>query len=157
MPTKKKKNPQPAGRKPLYKPEYCEAIIEYMSNPPMPRARYKEFYNGKGDLIRKEAIEQAPVYPTVAGFAASIGTHKATIYNWKDEYPEFFDAFTRAMSFQEQLLVSETLGNNYNAQFARLIASTNMGYVEKQAIEITQRDPETQKDIDDILQGYEEE
>jgi len=51
------------GRPTDYKPEYCQMVIDHMS--------------------------QGFPFET---FAAEIGTHRATLYNWREKYPEFFDA-----------------------------------------------------------------
>lgn len=51
------------GRPTKYKPEYCEMVIEHMS----------------------EGF-------SVESFAALVDTHKQTIYNWMQEHPEFLDA-----------------------------------------------------------------
>lgn len=59
----------PGGRPSDYKPEYCEQIVEYMSQ-------------------GKHVIQ----------FAAKVGTSKATVYRWADEHPEFRDALNDAQA-----------------------------------------------------------
>lgn len=54
---------RPVGRPTDYKPEYCEAVVEFMA---------------KGYSIE--------------AFAGFIGVTKQTIYNWKESFPEFLDA-----------------------------------------------------------------
>lgn len=56
----------PAGRPTKYKPEYCDMVINHMAQG-----------------LSKES------------FAGVVGTHKQTIYNWTEEYPEFLDAVKR--------------------------------------------------------------
>ena len=56
------------GRPPDYKPEYCEQLIKHMQ-----------------DGFSYES------------FAASIGTHRSTLYNWEKQYPEFLDTKKIAM------------------------------------------------------------
>ena len=77
MATPKKENPQPAGRKTKYKPEYCEQIIEL----------------GK--------IGKLPVQVAVA-----FGISKPTLFNWCDEFPEFFNAFTEYKAIVEDFFVN---------------------------------------------------
>ena len=58
--TKKKENPQTAGRPTLYKPEYCDMIVAHMA-------------------------EGA----SATSFAASVGVCRETITLWMNEHPEF--------------------------------------------------------------------
>ena len=58
-----KATPKKMGRPTKYKPEYCQMLIEHM----------------------------AEGYPFET-FAALIGTHRATLYNWVDSNVDFFDA-----------------------------------------------------------------
>lgn len=59
----------PAGRPTDYKPEYCEDIINYLSD-------------------GKHIIQ----------YAAKIGVAKSTIYEWANNYPEFSDALKKAQA-----------------------------------------------------------
>jgi hypothetical protein len=67
---KKKSNPE--GRPTLYKPEYCQLIVDHM----------------------KEGN-------SVTSFAALVGVVKDTIYEWFKRYPEFADAFKKAKELEE--------------------------------------------------------
>lgn len=51
------------GRPSLYKPEYCAQLIEHMRQ-----------------------------LHSFESFAANVGTHRDTLYQWCKEYPEFSDA-----------------------------------------------------------------
>lgn len=62
-----------AGRPTDYKPEYCEQVIEW----------------GK----------QGKSWTWIA---AELGVIRQTLYNWKDEHPEFLDALTRARELSQQ-------------------------------------------------------
>lgn len=57
----------PEGRPSLYKPEYCEKLIEHMSS--------------------------GLSFET---FGASIDVCRATVFNWVNEHPEFLDAKKKA-------------------------------------------------------------
>jgi transposase len=56
-----------AGQPTKYKPEYCEAVIEYMKHG-----------------------------HSLTSFAAENGTTKATCHNWMKSHKEFFDAYKKA-------------------------------------------------------------
>lgn len=60
---------RPVGRPTKYKPEYCDAVIQHMS-------------------------EGA----SLTSFAASINVSRATINVWMEEYPEFLEAAMTAKS-----------------------------------------------------------
>lgn len=59
----------PGGRPSLYRPEYCEQIVEHMSDG-----------------------------ASILSFAAKIGVSRATIDNWAKEHPEFLGALQRGKS-----------------------------------------------------------
>ena len=58
--------PEPMGRPPKYKPEYCDMLVEHMSE-------------GSSML----------------SFAAEIDVARSTLNEWADKYPEFSEAVSR--------------------------------------------------------------
>jgi len=62
----------PGGRPTLYKPEYCQTLIDHMSN----GLSYESF-------------------------AGVVGTAKQTIYDWEKAHPEFLDAKQRAFALSQ--------------------------------------------------------
>lgn len=54
------------GRPTLYRPEYCDQLIEFMR---------------KGNAFE--------------AFATEIGTHRGTLYNWTKEHPDFLNAHSK--------------------------------------------------------------
>jgi len=71
-PKKKPEDLLKRGRPSLYKPEYCQAVLEL----------------GK----QGKSLTQ---------MAANLDVDKETVRNWTKDYPEFFAAFTRAMTFSQ--------------------------------------------------------
>jgi len=63
----------PIGRPSLYKPEYCQKIIELAE---------------KGEYL--------PVF-----WAVSLGVHKDTLHEWCSKYPDFSDSYRRAKCIGE--------------------------------------------------------
>ncbi len=59
---------------------------------------------------------------SVTGFAGEIGVSRATVFNWANEYPEFFDALkagqSAATKFWEAILVSVARDGKGNATAA---------------------------------------
>lgn len=98
------------GRPTIYKPEYCEKIIEYFRT-------YQPF-------------------PMFEGFADSLDVSVQVLWVWKEKYPDFLDAYTCAQGIQAQKLVEGALGGRYNANFASLAAKNlAMRWSDKQSIE----------------------
>lgn len=64
---------RPIGRPTKYRPEYCQQLIEHMSN--------------------------GFSYET---FAATIGCSRAVIYDWESQHPEFLDAKRAAFEKSQQ-------------------------------------------------------
>lgn len=63
MATPRKENPQPAGRPTDYRPEYCQLVVEHMSQG-----------------------------ASLTSFAAEVGVSRATINVWMQAHPEFLEA-----------------------------------------------------------------
>lgn len=76
-----------------YKPEYCDQIIEFMTNG-----------------------------AAIVEFAAYIGVEEKTIYNWADQHPEFLQSKNMAMAkcqawwarLGRDSIMNEYQGNNLN-------------------------------------------
>lgn len=71
-PRKKPEERLPLGRPSLYKPEYCERVVEL----------------GK--------LGYSPMQ-----IAAELDIDRATLYNWSDQFPEFFTALKRAKVYEQ--------------------------------------------------------
>lgn len=113
--TKKKENPQTAGRPTKYKPEYCEAIVE--------------------SLRQGNSLLQ---------FAVSIGVVKSTLQEWKAEHPEFSAAYTRAVAVGEAhwegRLQDMMCDSKVNAPLVKLYFANRFGWHDKQAVDHTSTD-----------------
>lgn len=77
------------GRPTIYKAEYCELLIKHM-----------------GEGLSFES------------FAAEINTCRDTLYNWKKEYPDFFDAhkagLDKNLAFWEKIGRSQAIKGKGN-------------------------------------------
>jgi hypothetical protein len=75
----------PGGRPTLYKPEYCQKLVEHLA---------------EGYLYES--------------FAALVDVHWDTLYDWEARHPEFLEAkkrgMTKALLYDEQLLKTGMLG-----------------------------------------------
>lgn len=92
----------------------------------------------------------APVgsFPTLAGFAASLGVSRDTLHDWATaknvsgdlRNPKFSDAYKRAKEMQEKNLVEGALTGAYNPTFAIFTAKNVLGWRDKVEQEITGKD-----------------
>lgn len=73
----------------------------------------------------KETYEDA--IPSVAGLACAIGVSKATIYNWRDIYPEFLDTLNRLQAKQERQSLNGGITGLFNPTITKLVLA-NHGY-----------------------------
>lgn len=117
----------PVGRPTAYRPEYADAL----------RAYFNADNALKVKLDAKDGLTTVNRFPTLAGFAVSIGVHRETLLNWTNEHPEFFDAYKQAKDAQEDILVTGALHGLYNASFAGLTAKNVIGWRDKQDLEHT--------------------
>ena len=69
--------------------------------------------------------------PTLEGFAAHIGVHKDTLYEWVKKYPEFSDSLSLVLAEQKTRLINMGLSGDYNPTMAKLILSANHGMSDK--------------------------
>jgi len=119
MENAKKKNI--GGRPTKYKPEYCQAIIDYFDIPATYIAK-KTMITKTGNEITEE-IERANNLPTIEGFAKSLEVMTETIVNWTKSNEEFFTAYTRAKEMQKDILIQNGIKGLYNPQFTQFVAT----------------------------------
>lgn len=104
-----KKYPR-VGRPTNYKVRFCQDIVDYFQN--------------------------TADFPTIPGFANSIGTHKQVLYRWADEHEEFSDSFRRAIDIAESRLTLGALTRKYDSGFSKLLMSNYHGVTEKQELKL---------------------
>jgi hypothetical protein len=118
------------GRPSPYKPEYAQKLIDYFSVQPYSE-KIKKIVTKKGDVI-EVPFDEAADFPTLAGFAISIGVHRDTLHEWSKVHPEFSDAYARAKDFQENFLVINGLKGLVKEQFGQFVTKNVLGWRDKQ-------------------------
>lgn len=113
-----------------YKKKYAKALLEYFSKPPN-RVEYVKHYDSYGNLKREEPVLMGADYPTLEGFAASLSVTVRTLENWCESHEEFREAYERAKEIQKNTLIVNSLGGQYNGNFAKFIAMNEFGMSEK--------------------------
>lgn len=102
------------GRPTTYRKSYCKAIIDYF-----------------------RTAESKGFFPTVPGFATTIGTFKQRLYAWCDDHEEFRDSFKEALSYAEAQLLTGAMSRKYDAGFSRFLASNYHDLHEKAQLDTT--------------------
>jgi len=97
------------------------ALLEYFGAPFKALeegSRNERFFDKHGRV----AFSRMPVDPpTVAGFAAKMGTCRETIWSWGKIYTEFGQALAVAKSMQEHLIVALGSTGAYDPRFASMM------------------------------------
>lgn len=100
-PARKKGDPKPPGYvfgKPTsYRPEYCQAIVTYFSNP--------ESWDINTDMKGSAKAIPKSKLPTFERFAAGIGVTTRALENWRDAHEEFGEAYRIASGLQKSFLM----------------------------------------------------
>lgn len=105
-----------------YHPKLTQALIQYFSAKPYKKA------------TRSKPTE-ANDFPTLAGFAHSIGVHRETLLEWakpESNHPEFSDAYRAAKDYQEHFLIVNGLKGLVSSNFAIFTAKNVLGWRDKQ-------------------------
>lgn len=110
----------PGGRPTDYDPAYCQKIIDYFSVP------------------AKTAEGKPTLFPTFQRFAHEIGVSMSTLSKWRDEIPEFSEAYAHAKGLQESIWLQNGMDGSYSAQFAKFfgINCFDGRYKDKQDVDI---------------------
>jgi hypothetical protein len=143
---KKKIDKKTVGRPSGYRPEYVGQLIEYFSAPP-----YKQLIKKitEKDDDGKTTIKEVPMFhenglpileisdfPTLAGFAISIGVHRDTLQEWAKNFAEFSDAYKKAKDYQENYLAVNGNRSLLPPAFAIFTAKNVLGWRDKQPDEV---------------------
>ena len=105
------------GRPTKYKEEFCDALVEYYDKEPVT--------DGKPTDL-----------PVVVGFCRTIGISKDTFYAWVKKYDTFSDAYKKAQTMQEHILITNGLAGRYDKTFAIFAAKNLIGWKDKQEVDL---------------------
>jgi len=130
--------PAKIGRPTNYKPEYCQAIIDFFSIKSTKEVPVVTTF--KNGTIRNSTEERPNHLPFFADFAAKIGVTDATVVNWTKKFPDFLASYTRAKSLQKQHLVICGLLGLFNPKFAVFTAKNITDMRDKQEFEHSGKD-----------------
>lgn len=124
------------GRPTKYKKHFSKLLLQYFDVRPY-------FENKTGKLVTAD-------FPSIAGFAISIGVHRDTLHEWATKYPEFSDAYKRAKDFQENYLVINGNKGLINSTFAIFTAKNVLNWRDNSNVTIK---TEVEKMTDEQLEN----
>lgn len=119
--------------------------IEYNDEVPKKAQEYLDKCVDEEDEYHKTRGEKSDSYdriirvrlPTIEGLAVYLGISRATVYDWKEKYPEFSDIIEKLQSVQADRLLLNGLSGDYNPVIAKVLL-TKHGY--REGIEQTGKD-----------------
>lgn len=98
-------------------------------------SKYKDEYPEAMIAWFRATAEDGLTYPTFEGFADSIGVLTATLRNWREH--DCFDlAYARCLDIQRRLILQRALDRTYDSNFAKFVATNNLGMIEQSAVTV---------------------
>lgn len=119
-----------------YDPKFDQMLVDYFSDE---QVILKTETRSNKDGLYEVEVERGNKFPTLAGFCASIGIHRATLYEWTKKHPSLNDAYRMCKDLQEDFLISNSLDGHYNATFAGLTAKNIINWRDKVDSQVTQK------------------
>lgn len=105
-----------------YDPKYIEKVGEYLQQN---QDQYTEFHKTRSSTSNSFEQVVRVKLPSIRGFAKFIGVSRKTLYNWRDEYPEFKEALEDINEEQLERLVNGGLEGSYNSTITKVLLSAN--------------------------------
>lgn len=140
MAKKQTKESRPIGRPSVYKPEYCQQLLDYFSEPP---------YQKIGGQ------NEASDFPSFAGFAIKIDVHRETLLEWTKIHPEFSGSYKKAKEYQENWLTTNGLKGLLNPAFGIFIMKNVTDYRDEKKVkveDVTPREKMTDEELEAEIQ-----
>jgi hypothetical protein len=107
------------GRPTNYRPEYCQAIVDYFADPESWEINYDAKGSGK-------AIPSGKM-PTVARWCHQIGVSTRVLDDWQRRYPEFAEAYQMARELQQSFAI-ELAGAGIGTSLLNLFMQDRHGW-----------------------------
>ncbi len=111
----------PGGQPTKYRPEYCEAIVEFM--------RKKVEYDEKG---KRQPFEM----PWFSSFADEIGVCRDTLYEWASKHAEFSYSMRKAKGLQEDLFLACALNGVHQPIVSIFTLKNRFGWTDRQEFDV---------------------
>jgi hypothetical protein len=135
-------------KKPVhYDESFCQDLLNYFSAPPYISVTKTKVLKDGG--VVQEEVDVPTDFPTISGFAVSIGTSRRSIYEWEKAHFEFKEALNIDRSYQEVHLVTNGLRGLFSTAFAIFTAKNVLKWRDKHPDETDQVNVNNNLAIDD--------
>lgn len=162
------RNDSKMGRPTKYEDRFVEEAQKYFGKEPYTK-EVVEVTDSKGNTSKKTVYEPTD-FPTLAGFAISLGVHRDTIYSWANEtypddyedesmrgnlkHPDFSDAIKRAKDYQEHILITNGLRGLYEQPAFIYTTKNILGWRDKVDIDATTKGEKIGNTAAEMLELY---
>ena len=116
----------PRGRPTLYRPEYCDSIVDFFQRP-------RALRTSTDDRILPGEL------PSLSAWGEAHNVSPQLISDWQNRHPPFREACARAKSIGAELLADRALNGQYNAQYAAFYAKNAFGWKDRTEVETVTR------------------
>ena len=107
------------GRPTNYRPEYCQAIVDYFADP--------ESWEINTDMKGSSKAIPSGKMPTVARWCHQIGVSTRVLDDWQRRYPEFAEAYQMARELQQSFAI-ELAGAGIGTSLLNLFMQDRHGW-----------------------------
>ena len=119
-----------SGRPTLYRPEYCEQIIDFFRSHPLTKP-----IDDGGDSLKRSVQAVCGTVPTFQRFADSIDVDITTLTEWRRRHLAFSIAYARAKTIQEDFFTQGLSQGIMNPTGAIFVAKNILGWKDKTEVE----------------------
>lgn len=114
-----------------YKSEYAQKLVEWFKNAPLYHLETKSILNKKNDKCEQISEKIPAPCPTFVRFADEINVSISSLDRWRTKYPEFAEAYIKALLYQEEWLMNAAGLGFYNSSMSITALKAFHGWVDK--------------------------
>ncbi|GAG38158.1 unnamed protein product, partial [marine sediment metagenome] len=132
-----------AGQPTKYKPEHCQALIDFFDIEPYEDREIPHYDKKTGEIVVWTDIKRMPnKLPTLRDFAKSINVSIRAVYNWLDEknnafQEEFLHTFIQAKDIRKDFLIQNGLQGMYPPLTFKFVAINLTDMVDQSKTELS--------------------
>lgn len=126
----------PGGRPTLYRPEYCQDIVEFFHD------RLVAYENRPEALQDPDRSGHRPHiwFPTFARYAVKLGVCEDTLKEWAKVHPEFSAAKKEAKAIQHSILVQCGMEGEFENSVAIFTMKNIMKWTDKTNVQVEKKE-----------------
>jgi transposase-like protein len=130
----------PMARPTKYNQEMQDKADEYLN----------DYFNIRPEAPDFQNENEMCVIPSIEGLAEYLGVSRKSLYNWREQHPEFLHTLEAIEEKQKNLLINNGLKGKFNSNIAKLML-VNHGIHEKKEVVVADDDERTPAERDEAL------